>query len=118
MLSVAGMRLKLTLAERKKTSTGRSRSPVQKKQSAKQEQSSQDHEDDVAADLTAIPKTTIAGDHDSAAFEEAIRKSVAATSKGDPEEDKLIEMAIRASIEELQRASAEGQQDKLTTEAG
>lgn len=34
-------------------------------------------------------------------FEEAIQMSVAATSRGDPEEDKNIERAIRASVAEL-----------------
>ena len=41
-------------------------------------------------------------------FEEAIKASVAATSHGDPEEDKMIERAIRASVEELHLASKEG----------
>ncbi|KAL3423468.1 glycosyltransferase family 28 domain-containing protein [Phlyctema vagabunda] len=35
-------------------------------------------------------------------FEEAIHTSVAATSRGDPEEDLMIERAIRASVRELQ----------------
>ena len=34
--------------------------------------------------------------------------SVAATSKGNPEEDALVEKAIRASVTELQQASREG----------
>ena len=34
-------------------------------------------------------------------YEEAIQTSVAATSQGDPEQDALIERAIRASVEEL-----------------
>lgn len=41
-------------------------------------------------------------------FEEAIKASVAATSHGDPEEDKMIERAIRASVQELHLASNEG----------
>ena len=41
-------------------------------------------------------------------FEEAIRASVAATSRGNPEEDQMIERAIRASVKELQLASNEG----------
>lgn len=44
----------------------------------------------------------------SADFEEAIHASVAATSRGNPEEDKIIEKAIRASVLELQSASQEG----------
>ena len=42
---------------------------------------------------------------DGADFEEAIRTSVAATSGGNPEEDRMIERAIRASVEELNLAS-------------
>ena len=41
-------------------------------------------------------------------FEDAIQRSVVATSKGNPDEDALIEKAIRASVLELQRASKEG----------
>ena len=45
---------------------------------------------------------------DSAEFEEAIKTAVAATSRGNPEEDALIERAIRASIVELHNASKDG----------
>ncbi len=45
---------------------------------------------------------------DGADFEEAIKASVAATSKGDPEQDRMIEQAIRASVKELQSAQKEG----------
>ncbi|KAL6713865.1 hypothetical protein ACLMJK_008359 [Lecanora helva] len=41
-------------------------------------------------------------------FEEAIKESVAATSHGDPEEDMIIERAIRASVKELHLASEQG----------
>ena len=44
----------------------------------------------------------------SADFEQAIQASVAATSKGNPEEDRMIENAIRASVAELQAAEKEG----------
>lgn len=37
-------------------------------------------------------------------FENAIHESVAATSRGNPEEDMMIERAIRASVKELQKA--------------
>lgn len=53
------------------------------------------------------PSVNIANS-DHATFEEAIQKSVAATSQGDPEQDKLIERAIRASVLELKSASQEG----------
>ena len=45
--------------------------------------------------------------HNGTDFEEAIRTSVAATSRGNPEEDQMIERAIRASVEELHLASKE-----------
>ena len=41
-------------------------------------------------------------------FEKAIRGAVAATSRGNVEEDALIEKAIRASVQELHAASKEG----------
>lgn len=52
-----------------------------------------------------------------AAFEEAIQNSVAATSRGDSEQDKLIERAIRASVLELQSASREGDNDEAVQRA-
>lgn len=56
-------------------------------------------------------------DSDSAAFEEAIQTSVAATSQGDSEQDKLIERAIRASVLELQSASREVDNDEVIQRA-
>jgi hypothetical protein len=47
-----------------------------------------------------------------AEFEQAIHDSVAATSRGDPEEDMMIERAIRASVRELQKS----QGSKLTNQ--
>lgn len=43
-----------------------------------------------------------------AEFEEAIKKSVSATSEGDPREDAMIERALRASVNELKNAPAAG----------
>lgn len=54
---------------------------------------------------------------DSAAFEEAIKTSIAATSRGNLEQDRLIERAIRASISELQSAAKEGDDDKAMQRA-
>ena len=53
------------------------------------------------------PKAT-ASTPDSADFEEAIKTAVAATSRGNPEEDAMIERAIRATVTELQNASKDG----------
>ena len=47
-------------------------------------------------------------------LEEAIQKSVAATSKGDPDQDALIEKAIRASVTELQQVSRKDMGDEAT----
>ncbi|TKA81907.1 hypothetical protein B0A49_00140 [Cryomyces minteri] len=44
-------------------------------------------------------------DAEQADLEEAIRLSVAQTSKGDPEQDEMVERAIRASLVELQQNS-------------
>ena len=45
-------------------------------------------------------------------FEEAIQQSVAATSKGNSEEDAAIEKAIRASVLELQHTSENGDDEE------
>ena len=50
-------------------------------------------------------------------FEQAIQLSVAATSKGNPKEDDLVEKAIRASVAELKQASQEGDDDKALKRA-
>jgi hypothetical protein len=42
-------------------------------------------------------------------YEEAIRKSVTATSRGNPQEDAIIERALRASVRELQQAQKNGE---------
>lgn len=42
-------------------------------------------------------------------YEQAIQTSINATSKGNPEEDAVIERALRASLRELQNASQEGE---------
>ena len=49
-------------------------------------------------------QSQLADDHDE--YEEAIMKSVTATSRGDPEEDAMIERALRASVNELKKAKA------------
>jgi hypothetical protein len=41
-------------------------------------------------------------------YEEAIKKSVTATSRGNPQEDAIIERALRASVRELQHAQENG----------
>lgn len=48
-------------------------------------------------------------------YEHAIQTSINATSKGNPDEDAVIERALRASLRELQNASSKG--DKHSEEA-
>ena len=48
---------------------------------------------------------SLTSNHTADEFEEAIKASVAATSRGNLEEDQMIERAIRASVMELQSAS-------------
>jgi UDP:flavonoid glycosyltransferase YjiC (YdhE family) len=42
-------------------------------------------------------------------YEEAIQKSITATSRGNPQEDAIIERALRASVRELQQAQENGE---------
>lgn len=53
------------------------------------------------------PKATTSSS-DSGDFEEAINTAVAATSRGNAEEDAMIERAIRATVTELQNAAKDG----------
>ena len=46
---------------------------------------------------------------DAIGYEDAIRKSVTATSRGNPQEDAIIERALRASVRELQQAQENGE---------
>lgn len=55
------------------------------------------------------PSPGRSGDAD---FEEAIQHSIAATSKGNSREDAAIETAIRASVQKLQHASEEGDDEE------
>ncbi|KAH0542669.1 hypothetical protein FGG08_002992 [Glutinoglossum americanum] len=55
-------------------------------------------------DIHSQNPPTLNRESQDAQFEQAINASVTATSRGDPEEDMLIERAIRASVAELQSA--------------
>ena len=63
-----------------------------------------------------LPETPLS-ETQPAAYENAIRESVKATSRGDPDEDVLIERAIRASVAELQLATDEGDEDDAVQRA-
>ena len=69
------------------------------------------------ADLHPDDAHTELVNSDSTAFEAAIQKAVETTSRGNPEEDLLIEKAIRASVAELQQASREGDKQKAIQRA-
>jgi hypothetical protein len=72
------------------------------------------HNEDHYLDDTETPSLSTT-DVDHAEFEQAIKASVAATSRGNPAEDLMIERAIRASVRELQRpeGSALSEQEAL-----
>jgi len=66
-----------------------------------------DNEDELCEDPTGLyeAETTNALEHEPE-LEEAIRQSIAHSPRGDEEEDRLIDQAIRASIAELQRTTS------------
>jgi hypothetical protein len=76
------------------------------------------HNEDQPLEGAETPTTSTA-DVDREEFEQAIKASVAATSRGNPEEDFMIERAIRASVRELQRpeGSAPSERDALEHDA-
>ena len=53
--------------------------------------------------------TSTAPTVDATDYDEAIRKSVTATSRGNPQEDVIIERALRASVRELYQAQENGE---------
>ena len=59
------------------------------------------------------PYIALDSNEEDMAFENAIKESVLATSTGNPEEDHMIEQAIRASIAELRQASGKGNDNIL-----
>lgn len=98
--------LKTTIEERKKVLAEKRKEKKHPKGNA-----TEDTFTDLHASHPFVSQTqkTIESDpsHNGADFEEAIRASVAATSRGNPEEDQMIERAIRASVKELHLASRE-----------
>lgn len=82
---------------------------AQKKKNSKKGNKGKSAQQD--ASEPSIPGSdSVISNSDTADFEEAIQASVAATSRGDPDEDRMIERAIRASVVELQLASKEGRE--------
>ena len=98
--------LKTTIEERKKSSAEKKKKKKNAKGNATEDELSEIH---ASHPFVAQTEKSRGSDpsNDSADFEEAIRTSVAATSRGNPEEDQMIEKAIRASVKELHLASKE-----------
>lgn len=100
--------LKTTIEERKKSSADKKR----EKKNAKGKATTVDALADIRASHPYVGQPQKSQEsnpsHEGPDFEEAIRTSVAATSHGNPEEDQMIERAIRASVMELHLASKEG----------
>ena len=71
----------------------------------------------ITGSASARPTNDNDADSNNVSFEEAIQSSILATSKGNPEEDRLIERAIRASVVELQLASGQGDGDDAVQRA-
>lgn len=70
-------------------------------------------EAEIAAASSSDPSILSRSDTDlNEEFEHAIHASVAATSRGDPEEDLMIERAIRASVRELQSSNGSTMTDE------
>jgi len=61
------------------------------------------HQRNASSSQTTLPSHLTTETEDE--FEHAIQASVASTSRGDQDEDAMIERAIRASVQELQKAS-------------
>ena len=57
---------------------------------------------------TTVPLAVQTDSLDNGEFEEAIQTSIAATSRGNADEDRVIEQAIRASVLELQASGNDG----------
>lgn len=98
--------LKATIEEREKVMAEKRKEKKHTKGNATEDAYAELH---ASHPFVSQTQTTIESDpsHNGADFEEAIRASVAATSRGNPEEDQMIEKAIRASVKELHLASRE-----------
>ena len=107
--------LKTTIEERKKLSAEKKKEKKKAKGNATEDAFADIHSSHPLAQTRKSKGSDPS--HDVADFEEAIRASVAATSRGNPEEDQMIERAIRASVTELHLASKEGDSDEAIQRA-
>ena len=111
--------LKTTIEERKKSSAEKKKGKKGKKKGKGDATEDAFAEIHASHPFVASTQKSQKSDpnRDDADFEEAIRASVAATSRGNPEEDQMIEKAIRASVMELQLASTEGNNNEAIQRA-
>ena len=103
-------------ATKKKTS----KSQHERSDSAATVNAAADHPSMTQTDLKTHPSITndpASSTASGALYEEAIQHSVARTSKGDAEQDEMIEKALRASVLELQNATQEGAHDEALNRA-
>ena len=96
----------LSFDERKKLAAEK-----KKRQGAKESEVSSPTEETTEPVLPSPNIAVSAPHHHPEEFEQAIHASVAATSRGNLEEDQMIERAIRASVKELQTASSQGDEE-------
>lgn len=108
--------LKTTIEERKKSSAEKKKEKKKGKSNAPEEAFAEIHASHPFVAQTQKPQKPDSSGDD-ADFEEAIQASVAATSRGNPEEDQMIERAIRASVMELQMASNDGDNNEAIQRA-
>ena len=108
--------LKTTIEERKKLLAGKKKEKKKAKSNATQDAFA---ETNASHPFVGQTQKLRKSDpiQDGADFEEAIQASIAATSRGNPEEDQMIERAIRASVKELQLASKEGDNNEAIQRA-
>ena len=99
--------LKTTIEERKRSSVEKKKEKKKARGNATEDVFAETHGSHPFVGQTQKPRKSDPM-QDGADFEEAIQASIAATSRGDPDEDQMIERAIRASVEELESASNEG----------
>ncbi|KAM0795599.1 hypothetical protein BDR22DRAFT_870272 [Usnea florida] len=108
--------LKTTIEERKKTLAEKKKERKEKKNT--KANATKDAFAEMHSSHPFVAQTQeVDPRHEGADFEQAIRTSVAATSRGNPDEDQMIERAIRASVMELRLASNDGDNDEAVQRA-
>ena len=108
--------LKTTIEERKKTLAEKKKEKKEKKNT--KANATTDAFAEMHSSHPFVAQTQeVDPSHEGADFEQAIRTSVAATSRGNPDEDQMIERAIRASVMELRLASKDGDNNEAVHRA-